>query len=349
MYYLFFLVFFSSLYCATNYVPHVLLMQDEYDGKEGIFKFLIEQTDPSKNCWGKFHANLSVLESGDNQEDRFPIEYLLSYFSESFNEGQYKRSRKIHKDTFYDDMVAESNGISPLVFAATDNCCKYLFSYLNSIIYETKNIRCIFIHNPTLYQNARITKRYKSTLSSIIPCIEKLPYLGYIIPLFHELASKLKGQSHDAFAKDIIHYAHNISHSNTFYNIPIVITYDKDFSDDAFSLHEILIRNPSLPKECHNKIVLLTTQRDNLKIFINNIISTYFINNLFEKLMNSENGILINTDRSNKTNKMIQNAQWFQSKTPLQQFLIRRTRDLGLLVLLFGTIVCCYKTIKTFS
>jgi hypothetical protein len=342
-----------NLYCAVKNVPHILLIQGGHNGTMGMFKFLIDQVDPDPNRRSKFYCKLDYVEMKNGQEDLFPIEYYISYFSETFNEGKSKKSHKMHIDSFYDDMITSPSSLAhpetDFILAATDSNCKYLFSYLNSIKNDQKQIRCIFIHSPTLSENATITKKYKREFIKKLPrakeFIKKLSYLDLIIPLFYELISKLEGESYDAFKREIIHDVDDIANSGSFCTTPIVIThYGCPIDDDTKSLHEILLNDRV--KDIKNPVLLLDSSISGFKVMTNNIISTYYKNEPFTNIMHQKNKETANWKTQPETTKKLQNARWFASKTPWQRFMIRRARDIGLLTLLFGIIFCCSKTIK---
>lgn len=289
------------------------------------------------------------------QEENEPFNFLI-------NQNNVTHFKKEDSNNNQDTLITENNFYSyykekldhscpkSFIFAASGNKCQYLFSYLNSVVHVSKNIRCIFVHNPTLCKNITITKTYKKKLFSKIPWIKKyikkLPYIDYdidyIIPFFCELISRLKGRSYNPFEKHIIDYANSMATSSAFCGTPIIISYDTHFKDDAHSLYEILVNDRY--KNIKSPVLLLDTSKQDFQTVVTTIISTHYQYNLFHALMNKHNKEVINSGVSKKTEKKLQFAGWFTSQTPLQQYSIRTQYIINLL----GAILLCYKSATLF-
>jgi hypothetical protein len=341
LFYLIIVIFTFYLHSATDNLPHILLLQDE---RFGGLDFLMGQTKEDSSRRAQFYCDLPGRDmETDDPEDHFPVKYYITSL-QRYNEGIYKESNKVKANYFYATFQSVYSDSKSFILAATGDHCQDLFSYLDSI--KTKpdiieKIRCIFIQHPRVSKNRKITKRYTKGL------LKKLPYASIIIPLIYEF---FKGTPHDAFAPDIIHYAHNISCQNSFCSIPIVITYSDNFSDDALSLHAILIRNPAFTQTADpaqsNSVVLLATKEPHFELWINNIISTYYEKDLFKKFMEQQNESLLETNKSDETNRMIEQTTWFASKTPTQRTLIRLVRDSTIVISFLGFMFGAYRVIK---
>ncbi len=288
------------------------------------------------------------------QEKKEPFNFLINQ-KETLNVTPFKKEDLnnnqdtiITEKNFYSYYKQELDYSYPksFVFAAAGIYCKNLFEYLHSIAHVSKNIRCIFIHNPTLCDNITIVKRYKKKLFSKMPWIKKyikkLPNIDYSIPFFCELVSKFKGQSYNPFEKQIIDYANEMADSSAFCSTPIIISYDAHCKNDAHLLYEILVndryKNIKLP------VLLIDASIQDFKTVVNTIISRHYQHNLFHALMSEHNKEVINSGVSKKTEKKLEFARWFTSKTPLQQSLIR----IQYMIQLLGIIVLCYKTSTLF-
>lgn len=259
------------------------------------------------------------------QEENGPFNFLI-------NQNNVTHFKKEDSNNNQDPLITEKNFYSyykqeldyscpkSFIFATSGNKCQYLFSYLDSIAHVSKNIRCIFVHNPTLCKNITITKRYKEKLFSKIPWIKKyikkLPYIyydiDYIIPFFCELISRLKGRSYNPFEKHIIDYANSMATSSAFCGTPIIISYDTHCKNDAHLLYEILVNDRY--KNIKSPVLLVDTSKQDLKTVVTTIISTHYQYNLFHELMNEHNQEVINSGVSKKTKKSFNLRAGLQNK-----------------------------------